>query len=66
MTIDDIRTPEGLKAARLELRMTQAELAEALGMKRLAVARMETRAAVIEKRTAMAVRLLLSEWRGRP
>lgn len=59
-------TPAQLKAARAELRLTQTEMAAALGMSRPSIARMEAGGQDIEQRTAMAVALLLLEYREPP
>lgn len=45
-----------MKAARVAAGMTQAALADAIGMSRKAITEMETGKAAIEKRTALAVR----------
>ena len=48
-----------LRAMRKALGMSQQELADAIGMSRKAVGEMERGDAPIEKRTGMAVRLLV-------
>ena len=51
--------PEGLKALRMEAGLSQAELAEAIGMSRVTVGLMERGEAPIEKRTELAVRYVV-------
>lgn len=53
-------TEAGLKRARKQLGMTQAALAEALGMQRNSVARMERGEQPIMRTTELAVKYLLS------
>lgn len=53
-----------LKAARKLMGLTQAELAEAIGMTATSIGLMERGAAPIEKRTAMAVLYLVLLARG--
>lgn len=50
---------EELKAMRKALGMNQQELADAIGMSRKAIGEMERGTAPIEKRTGMAVQLLV-------
>lgn len=60
MQHDTMTTPEGLKAARKALGMkNQAELARALGVHEITVAKWECGKTPIDQRTAMAVQLLL-------
>jgi len=53
-------TKEGLKRARKRLGMTQQQLAEALGMQRTSVARMEMGIQPIMRTTELAVKYLVS------
>lgn len=62
MDYDTMTTPEGLKAARKTLGMkNQAELAAALGVHEITVAKWECGKVPIDQRTAMAVQLLLRD-----
>jgi transcriptional regulator with XRE-family HTH domain len=49
-----------LKTARMRLKMTQAELAEAIGMTRTSVARMERDEQPVMRTTELAIKYLLS------
>jgi len=51
--------PEGLKALRMQAGLSQAELAELIGMSRVTVGLMERGEAPIEKRTELAVRYVV-------
>ena len=51
--------PEGLKALRMQAGLSQAELAELIGMSRVKVGLMERGEAPIEKRTELAVRYVV-------
>lgn len=51
--------PDELKAARKRLGFTQQQLADAIGMSRKSVVEMEQGKATIERRTALAVYMLL-------
>ncbi len=52
-------TGEGLKRARLRLKMTQKELGEALGVHKNSVARMERGEFAVIRTTELAVKYLL-------
>jgi transcriptional regulator with XRE-family HTH domain len=56
-------TREGLKRARKQLGMTQRQLAEALGMQRVSIARMEIGLQPIMTTTELAVKYLVSKTR---
>jgi len=55
----DTMTGEGLKRARLRLKMTQKELGEALGVHKNSVARMERGEFAVIRTTELAVKYLL-------
>jgi DNA-binding XRE family transcriptional regulator len=58
--------PAELKALRKSVKMTQDQLADAVGLSRVTVGLMERGEAPIEKRTALAVRAVVAhpEWVG--
>jgi DNA-binding XRE family transcriptional regulator len=51
--------PEEVKALRMEAGLSQAELAELIGMSRVTVGLMERGAAPIERRTELAIRYVV-------
>ena len=51
--------PEELKALRMKAGLSQAELAQLIGMSRVTIGLMERGEAPIEKRTAIAARCIL-------
>ena len=59
-------TGRGLRAARKKLSMTQARLADAIGMRKNSVARMERDESPIMKTTELAVKYLLLVKESKP
>ncbi len=62
----DTMTGRGLRAARKKLNMIQAQLADAIGMRKNSVARMERDESPIMKTTELAVKYLLLVKESKP
>jgi DNA-binding XRE family transcriptional regulator len=64
--IKNTMTGKGLRAARKKLSMTQTRLADAIGMRKNSVARMERDEAPVMKTTELAVKYLLLVKESKP